>query len=153
MQRFTIFYWTVRNAIHSSIHTLKLQYFQFCIKFYVTSFDVFLPELALSELQSSPWTHHVSMPPSWLQALISHNKQSLGAEFEEAGFSLSAICYFFPPDVLCLWEKCWFLTSNSIIVFYRPGSLFLREDDLCLSVSRQLQAQHARPAADCSLTS
>ncbi len=28
--------------------------FRFCIKFYVTSFDVFLPELALSELQSSP---------------------------------------------------------------------------------------------------
>ncbi len=28
--------------------------FWFCIKFYVTSFNVFLSELALSELQSSP---------------------------------------------------------------------------------------------------
>ncbi len=39
---------------------------------YLFSFSVFLHELALSELQSSPRMQHVSTPPSQLQLLISH---------------------------------------------------------------------------------
>ncbi len=44
-----------RTVRHPRFDThFEIAVFWFCIKFYVTSFNVFLPELALSELQSSP---------------------------------------------------------------------------------------------------
>ncbi len=73
--------------------------------------NIFLPELAVSELQNSLWTHYVSTPSMRLQSLVSHKEQSLR---KLAG--------------LFLFPSWWSVSVRETLIFLRETALLCFTD-------------------------
>ncbi len=125
---------TVLNIIlYHMVHHPRFNTY-FCIKFHITTFHVFLPELALSELQRHMWMQQVSLPLSsgaYNTAVISLNASGVEEkEFEEAVSTLNAGLFLFPFwRLVPVGETLIFLSETAFLCFtVLIRSVYFREE-------------------------